>query len=122
MSNKTIVLVALAVAVVAALVIAALYEREPAMEPASAPPQAMPAPAAQTAPANLPPFHPTASAGRPYPKTLPPEMFTMPAVAQAYRIAQRIPEVLAQQPCYCWCDKFGHGSLLDCYATDHGAG
>jgi len=92
------------------------------MEPASAPPQAMPAPAAQTAAANLPPFHPTASAGRPYPKTLPPEMFTMPAVAQAYRIAQRIPEVLAQQPCYCWCDKFGHGSLLDCYATDHGAG
>jgi len=30
--------------------------------------------------------------------------------------------VLAQQPCYCWCDKFGHASLLDCFATEHGAG
>jgi hypothetical protein len=30
--------------------------------------------------------------------------------------------VLAQQPCYCYCDGYGHGSLLDCYASYHGAG
>jgi hypothetical protein len=30
--------------------------------------------------------------------------------------------VLAQQPCYCNCgDSFGHGSLLDCFASDHSA-
>jgi hypothetical protein len=45
-----------------------------------------------------------------------------PPVERAYQVAARIPEVLAEQPCYCWCDKFGHGSLLDCFATDHGAG
>jgi hypothetical protein len=43
-------------------------------------------------------------------------------VARAYRVAQQIPAVLAQQPCYCWCDSMGHGSLVDCFATDHGAG
>lgn len=45
-----------------------------------------------------------------------------PPVERAYQVAARIPEVLAEQPCYCWCDRFGHGSLLDCFATDHGAG
>jgi hypothetical protein len=70
----------------------------------------------------VPPYHLSAEAAKPYPRTLPPTLFAIPPVARAYEIAQRIPGVLAQQPCYCWCDKFGHGSLLDCYASDHGAG
>jgi len=46
-----------------------------------------------------------------------------PAVQRAYRIANEIPGVIAQQPCYCWCEgKFRHRSLLDCYTSDHGAG
>ncbi|RMG55020.1 MAG: hypothetical protein D6723_03705 [Acidobacteria bacterium] len=91
-----------------------------------------PAPPAQTVrsestpisperPERVPPFHPTVEAARPLPRTLPANWFRNPLVAQAYAIAERIPEVLAQQPCYCWCDQFGHGSLLDCYASDHGA-
>jgi hypothetical protein len=88
-----------------------------------------PQPAAQahhtpspTATQKIPPFHPSAEAAKPFPKTLPPEKFETPYVAAAYRIAQQIPGVLAQQPCYCFCDAYGHGSLLDCYQTDHGAG
>jgi hypothetical protein len=54
---------------------------------------------------------------------MPPERYSdYPHIERAYRVAHRIPGVLAQQPCYCWCNKFGHGSLLDCYASDHGAG
>lgn len=69
----------------------------------------------------VPPFHPTVEAARPLPRTLPASWFRNPLVARAYAIAERLPEVLVQQPCYCWCDQFGHGSLLDCYASDHGA-
>jgi hypothetical protein len=29
---------------------------------------------------------------------------------KSYELAREIPEVLARQPCYCWCE--GHGSLL----------
>jgi hypothetical protein len=80
-----------------------------------------PAPAAPVA-EPVPPYFASAAAARPLPRTLAPERFAHPAVVKAYRVARQIPEVLAQQPCYCWCDKFGHGSLLDCFASDHGAG
>jgi hypothetical protein len=29
--------------------------------------------------------------------------------------------LLAQQPCYCYCQRKGHRSLLDCFKTDHAA-
>ena len=71
----------------------------------------------------VPPYHSDLESARPFPETLAPEKFAdYPIVEHAYRVAGRIPEVLAQQPCYCYCDVHGHGSLLDCYATDHGAG
>lgn len=60
---------------------------------------------------------------KPYPKTLDPKNFQDPAVRAAYAVAQRIPDVLVQQPCYCYCDQgFGHGSLLHCHIDDHSAG
>ncbi len=70
----------------------------------------------------VPPFFSSAEAAVPLPKTLSPDLFSQTYVARAYRAAERIPGVLAQQPCYCWCDKFGHRSLLDCFTTKHGAG
>ena len=70
----------------------------------------------------IPPFFASAEAAEPLPKTLSPKLFPDPNVAAAYRAAERIPSVLAQQPCYCHCDKFGHRSLLDCITTKHGAG
>ena len=57
------------------------------------------------------------------PATMNPEFFTDPGVQNAYTIAARIKKTLYQQPCYCHCDRSqGHGSLLDCFASKHGAG
>ncbi len=55
------------------------------------------------------------------PKTLDPHHFKGKA-KQAYQIAKDIPEVLAQMPCFCDCDVFGHENLLDCFIDQHGAG
>lgn len=60
---------------------------------------------------------------RSLPVTLDPSNFTTSYIAHSYRVAKEIPEVLAEQPCYCYCDAgFGHGSLLDCHVDDHSAG
>jgi hypothetical protein len=57
----------------------------------------------------------------PLPVTLPPSGFINKGIANAYRIAKEIPEVLAQQPCLCGCDNTSddHRSLLDCYIDEH---
>jgi len=55
------------------------------------------------------------------PKTLDPNLFKGKA-KQAYQIAEEIPEVLAQIPCFCECEAFGHENLLDCFIDRHGAG
>jgi hypothetical protein len=69
---------------------------------------------------SVPTYFPSAEAAKPYPQTLPPQQFPNPVVAHAYRVAQQIPGVLAQQPCYCYCSRTeGHRGLLDCYASLH---
>ncbi len=54
------------------------------------------------------------------PKTLDPNLFRGKA-KQAYQIAKEIPEVLAQMPCFCECEAFGHENLLDCFIDNHAA-
>jgi uncharacterized protein with PCYCGC motif len=78
-------------------------------------------PASQQA---IPPYHKSAKQAKPFPALIPASHFhNYPVVARAYQIANDIPGVMAQQPCYCNCDKFfGHSSLLDCFASDHTAG
>ena len=44
-----------------------------------------------------------------------------PYQTHAYELAAKIPKVLYQQPCYCYCQRKGHRSLLDCFKTDHAA-
>jgi hypothetical protein len=45
-----------------------------------------------------------------------------PYQTHAYELAAKIPEVLYQQPCYCYCDRgMGHNSLHSCFAGTHGA-
>jgi len=141
MKPRNVILAVLGVAVIGAIYL--VVRQEPPTAPAQpgsqaqpqpSPPPAAPAPVSQpqpTAPAlssasqqaeSVPAFHASAKAARPLPATLSPDMFAaIPVVARAYRIAKRIPEVLAQQPCYCHCDRIGHVGLLDCYRTDHGA-
>jgi hypothetical protein len=55
------------------------------------------------------------------PKTLDPGLFEGKA-KRAYQVAKEIPEVLAQMPCFCECEAFGHENLLDCFIDNHAAG
>jgi hypothetical protein len=38
-----------------------------------------------------------------------------------YNVAQKIPNVIYQLPCYCYCDRIGHKSLRTCFESDHAA-
>jgi hypothetical protein len=49
----------------------------------------------------------------PFPQTLDPAQFQTANIREAYSVAKEIPGVLAQQPCYCYCQRMGHRSLLD---------
>ena len=101
-------------AILAAVAVAFLFLEDEAKAPKP--------PAAEPEASGAPPFHRSAEAAKPFPVLQDPGRYQIPVVSQAYRIAREIPAVLAQQPCYCNCgDAFGHGSLLDCYASDHGA-
>jgi len=49
------------------------------------------------------------------------EAFKYPYQVQAYQIAAKIPGVLYQMPCYCYCERIGHSSLHTCFESTHGA-
>jgi len=70
----------------------------------------------------VPAYHAQAPQGA-LPATMNPELFPDPIVQNAYAVAAKIKKTLYQQPCYCHCDRSqGHASLLDCFASKHGAG
>ena len=129
MKPRDIVLIGLGALVIGSLIVSS---RNRGSQPPPAQATTQPAPPAAAAmsdhpphppdPGRVPNFHKTLADAGELPRILPAEQFKIPIVAKAYRIAARIPGVLAQQPCYCYCDKVGHGSLVDCFATDHGAG
>ena len=57
------------------------------------------------------------------PPTMEASIFTDIQTFNAYVVAGRTKKVLYQQPCYCHCDRSqGHGSLLDCFVSQHGSG
>ena len=78
---------------------------------------------AQSAPAEpVPAFHAQPPSGE-LPPTMEPSIYSEKVVFNAYAVAGRVKKVLYQQPCYCHCDRSsGHGSLLDCFVSRHGAG
>jgi hypothetical protein len=48
--------------------------------------------------------------------------FTQPVQVNSYKAAAKIPAVLHQLPCYCYCDRgHGHNSLHSCFESTHGA-
>ncbi|HWR14887.1 MAG TPA: CYCXC family (seleno)protein [Terriglobales bacterium] len=57
----------------------------------------------------------------PLPEVLSPDKFDRPLLKRAYAAAARNREIVSQLPCYCWCSRFGHRSLLDCFVSSHGA-
>ncbi len=84
----------------------------------AAPLQAVPPPAVA-----IPPYFASAAAAKPFPPLVPASFYrSNPVVARAYATAARYPGLVAQQPCYCHCDRIGHRSLLDCYSGQHAAG
>jgi hypothetical protein len=69
----------------------------------------------------VPAFHNQAPQGQ-LPETISPTEFSDVVVQNAYILATRVKKILYQQPCYCHCDRSqGHKSLLDCFASKHGA-
>jgi hypothetical protein len=77
---------------------------------------------------DVPAHHKTAPArGAKLPPILPASerwgpSFSHPVQAHAYELAEKIPGVLYQQPCYCHCDRsVGHTSLHSCFETTHAA-
>ncbi len=70
----------------------------------------------------VPAYHMQAPQGE-LPATMDPGQFTDPFVQNAYAVAAKIKNTLYREPCYCHCDRSqGHTSLLDCFASKHGAG
>ena len=69
----------------------------------------------------MPVYYDRAEDAMPFPATLEPATFKRADVRKAYQTAKEVPGVLVQQPCYCYCQRKGHRSLLDCFKTDHAA-
>lgn len=70
----------------------------------------------------VPAYHAQPPTGE-LPSTVQPAIYTGDKlVFNAYAVAARVKKILYQEPCYCHCDRSsGHGSLLDCFAGQHGA-
>ena len=64
--------------------------------------------------ANVPPLLPAPERWGP--------SFKHPVQVRAYEVADKIPNVLYQLPCYCHCDRsVGHTSLHSCFESTHAA-
>ncbi len=67
----------------------------------------------------VPVYFKRAEDAMPFPHTLDPAQFRIANIREAYSVAKEAPDVLAQQPCYCYCQRQGHRSLLDCFGSLH---
>ena len=77
---------------------------------------------------SVPAFHATPPAKG---TTLPPVLteaelaqngLTLAAQKSAYKAVAKMPAVMYQMPCYCYCDRnHGHSSLHSCFESTHGA-
>lgn len=53
-------------------------------------------------------------------RQFPPENY-LRKILTAYGVANEHPELLEGIPCYCPCELYGHGGLVDCYRSQHAA-
>lgn len=121
--KRTITLVTIVVVVVA---LAAFALTRPQKRPAqtesathSVEHPSTPTSSAETKP--VPAHYQTEPAASSLAPTLAPEKFTGKA-QEAYRVVREAPQLIAQLPCYCYCDRgFGHKSLHSCFVDDHAA-
>lgn len=81
---------------------------------------------AQWSATDVPAFHSALPKGS-LPKLLAEEertgvYFSYPYQVAAYKMADAVPDLLYQMPCYCRCDRaMGHKSLHSCFEVSHGA-
>ncbi len=80
-----------------------------------------PSPSAQAPARRIPAHFKEPPDVRTLPPTLDPAQFK-DRVREAYQVARDNPQVLAQLPCFCYCDTIGHKSLHSCYEDDHSTG
>ena len=79
-------------------------------------------------PTDVPAYHDTGfTKTEAVPAILTPDQLTYPeskmraTQVRAYELAAKIPQVIYQQPCYCFCDRgHGHKSLHSCFESEHG--
>jgi len=76
--------------------------------------------------ATVPAYNPPPAAGAKLPAILARDQLwanndQYPYQSHAYELAAKIPKVIYQQPCYCYCDRTGHKSLHSCFEGTHGA-
>lgn len=70
---------------------------------------------------DVPAFQTGAASLKSLPPTLSPQAF-VGKQRMAYEVVGKIPQTIAQLPCYCHCDRgFGHKSLHTCFVDDHAA-
>ena len=53
-------------------------------------------------------------------KQFPPQDHLNKIVA-SYNVANEYPELLTELPCYCPCELYGHGGVIDCHRSQHAA-
>lgn len=121
MKAKYVILILVIVGAAVAALLASRGRHSNAPKPQSSLVETPVAPQTETATARVPAHYdqpPSLSSLGP---TLSPDKFTGMTRA-AYQAAREIPQVIAQMPCYCHCDRgMGHKSLHSCFEDDHAA-
>lgn len=119
--KRTITLVIIGVAIIGLVAFALTRRQErPAQTEKTAHSEEHTAPASSDA-KSIPAHYETEPPRIALAATLDPEKFNG-KTRDAYRIVREAPQLIAQLPCYCYCDRgFGHKSLHSCYVDDHAA-
>lgn len=122
MKSKIIwVTIGVVVVALAALAITRLQQRSAQTESASHSAEHSSSPLSVEANTVVPAHYETAPPPSSLAPTLAPEKFSG-KTQEAYRVVREVPQLIAQLPCYCYCDRgFGHKSLHSCYVDDHAA-
>lgn len=120
MKNKTFLIAFVIIALAAGVVIHRRLGASKTSNESSARPSSHAAPSHNvSATQSRVPAYQAVSETRNLPPTLTPAQF-VGKTREAYKAAQRIPQTLAQLPCYCHCDQsFGHKSLHSCFEDNH---
>ncbi len=88
----------------------------PAAEEEAAAPIAVETPAAGPAAATA-----AAAQAPPAPRKQFPPQDHLNKIVAAYNVANQYPELLTGLPCYCPCELYGHGGVIDCHRSQHAA-